>query len=1383
MKVPSLPRPRSMRVVVTVLALAGVLQAGGPLVLHSPGVPFRWMGDPPTALIHPDAGSLGSLNAATARATLLTAAENWEAVGSSSLTFQDGGVVGSIQGPDGAGDFAVSNIFDFVGIDNGGVTPIVFDSEDTDQNGNGDIFDALGFSFGVIGIGFPEFVDGTEITEGIVILNGAWVDPADADGLAFRGVITHELGHMINLAHTVVNGQAHLFGGSDALTPDGLPIMVGDEHVETMYPFGTTEAGGIGVEISTPHLDDIAILSTIYPNPVQPLQSFGSIEGRLLDQDDEPRTGGQMIVRNQSGDPLLDAVSAISGDFAGFAPNNPFVGSFALNRLTPGGQYSLEVRDTVDGGFSTPVFFVGSLPGPEEYYSGNAESHGDDPFSAPFLMEAEAGETVVADVLLNQFPVPANDLCVGAVEVGLADLPFMDTQLTQEATMGAGEIPSDCLFGLDESKSVWYGLSNGSKADVDLVVDTGDSEYLTAVQVFRGSCASPVIEEDECAFLAPLIFTAEAGEDYLIRVTGAFDGNPGGYLLFSAAEPPPPPPNDDCTGAIGVASADLPFSSQVNTTGATETGEPESTCGPSTGAVWYSYTNSSGSAQHLLVDTDGSDFDTVLQAYRGSCAQAVPETCNDDSGGLTSRVELPVAPGETVLLKPSGFFETGDLVLNMDTFQEAPNDDCEDAISVVRSDLPFMDMVDARGAGNQLSEPETTCGSSFTPEQSHSVYYGFTNDSTLPIEIELSSAGSEYDTVLQVYTGSCGAPVPETCNDDSGPGLTSELTLSVPPAATYLIKVSSWGETAADILHFSARAVGAARSQDVEMLVSSRQQEVQARGNLDYTVAATNFGLDSLSGVSITTTLPEKTLLVSAGGNGVTCSQATPTFTCEVGSLNPAQRIEFPVSVSPQVAGQTSLHGEADWDQRTLDPPSTTVVRQVAAMLTIPTSFSGPGPAAGLQGTGVPFVGAAVVNLTDEESELTVEGFGSEGDLTYLREGAALLPARGQTAFIAEDLPGLPVTTRTLLARGHPGELSGFFMTGNSPIDRLDGIGRSLPEARKLYLPLARSGQDGQTTRLDFFNPYPEQNDSSFRLFDATGTQIAEAQHSFPAWGSLKISLQDLFDSPGPVDGYIEADAAEILRGFQIFSSNVARATAVATPVTPVSELWSPHYFLDDRIGGATELRLINLESSRVLVIAQFFDELGDRINFTPFFLEPGEVFSEDVAGFFGLQPPDDRLTGHLRLDLFHEKAVGFVLPRVRVIGVINFSTNDFYSSLPLIPFPRSTTRFLQVAQSNAAQLFTGLAILSAFPKSANLDFPTTVHVQAIDSSGQINAEKTLELADGERFLGLLSEDLYFGSSFEQIGGHLEINADFPVFIFALFGDFRATYLSAVEGQ
>ena len=85
--------------------------------------------------------------------------------------------------------------------------------------------------------------------------------------------------------------------------------------------------------------------------------------------------------------------------------------------LTPGESYTLEVRDSVDGNFSTPVFVepggpattsLGPLPGPEEFYSGpTAESHSlsfDDPKAAPFLIPVSAGGPsfpVVADIMLS----------------------------------------------------------------------------------------------------------------------------------------------------------------------------------------------------------------------------------------------------------------------------------------------------------------------------------------------------------------------------------------------------------------------------------------------------------------------------------------------------------------------------------------------------------------------------------------------------------------------------------------------------------------------------------------------------------------------------------------------------------------------------------------------------------------------------------------------------------------------------------------------------------------------------------------------------------------------------------------------------------------------
>ena len=383
----------------------------------SPGVAFTWGGSPPAAPMTIDTGGLGILDATTARSNLLIAAGAWEAIASSSITLPDAGTDTSITGPEGLGDFSVSNYTDYVSscgpVGNPQISPMIFDNEDTDANGNGDIFDDMGLSSSVLAVAAAECGVGSTLVEGYTIFNGPAVPLTDTTGARYRGVMTHELGHYLNFAHSVVNGQALFFSGSDSLFPDGTPLTPQPADIETMYPFCDLSPGDTCQESSTPHQDDIAIASTLYPEPTLPLSSFGTITGRLSDAPSTFRTGGQIIAR-RAGNQYQDAVSAISGDFLqADTPGAALRGTYTLNTLTPGQSYTLEVRDTVDGTFGTPVFVapggmaatsLGSLPGPEEFYSGPiTESHSlsfDDPTAGPFLIPVSAGGP--------SFPVEAN---------------------------------------------------------------------------------------------------------------------------------------------------------------------------------------------------------------------------------------------------------------------------------------------------------------------------------------------------------------------------------------------------------------------------------------------------------------------------------------------------------------------------------------------------------------------------------------------------------------------------------------------------------------------------------------------------------------------------------------------------------------------------------------------------------------------------------------------------------------------------------------------------------------------------------------------------------------------------------------------------------------
>lgn len=107
---------------------------------------------------------------------------------------------------------------------------------------------------------------------------------------------------------------------------------------------------------------------------------------------------------------------------------------------------------------------------------------------------------------------------------------------------------------------------------------------------------------------------------------------------------------DECSGAIAVAEgSNGPFNSAGMTTSS-----PGFSCVASGGNdMWFAWMAAeSGDA---LIATCGADFDTVLEAYSGSCGSLTSLACNDDSCGLQSRITFPVTMGTTYFIRVGGF--------------------------------------------------------------------------------------------------------------------------------------------------------------------------------------------------------------------------------------------------------------------------------------------------------------------------------------------------------------------------------------------------------------------------------------------------------------------------------------------------------------------------------------------------------------------------------------------------------------------------------------------------------------------------------------------------------------------------------------------------------
>jgi hypothetical protein len=378
----------------TILLVTSSAMAGGPLYLFDPATktPYTYPG-PINLYTDNDAffSNTGPITNASADARVADAAAQWTGVATSSLAIAVAGDFASL----GLPDIVAANVGLVYGFENGPGYHVIYDS-------NGEITAALAGP-GVLGFSSPEWAEtGTaNITESFAVLNGTTVEPGDTEGIWWQGVVTHEMGHGINLAHAQLNGAVGFFGDDIGPTNCAPPYTgtVLRSHVETMYPFIDPSVGtGTGPEQGTVDiLDDMASVSDLYPAAGWP-SDYGTVSGTIYKANGTSElTGVNVIVRNIA-NPFGDCSSMISGAFSqGDAGPD---GHYEFNGLTPGQTYVVYVDEIAFGGFSTqPVH----LPGKEEFYNGALESFDfdiDDRCDYTALQPA-AGQTIDADIIFN----------------------------------------------------------------------------------------------------------------------------------------------------------------------------------------------------------------------------------------------------------------------------------------------------------------------------------------------------------------------------------------------------------------------------------------------------------------------------------------------------------------------------------------------------------------------------------------------------------------------------------------------------------------------------------------------------------------------------------------------------------------------------------------------------------------------------------------------------------------------------------------------------------------------------------------------------------------------------------------------------------------------
>jgi hypothetical protein len=381
-------------------------------------------------------------------------------------------------------------------------------------------------------------------------------------------------------------------------------------------------------------------------------------------------------------------------------------------------------------------------------------------------------------VQLNvSLPTPANDNCPGSIAITGTSVSGNNTGATDNG---------DATCGFNTGNDVWFTFQAPTTGTYSL--DTCGSNFDTVISVHSacpGTTGNQIVCDDDagsngsCPFTLQsyLTFAGVAGTTYTIRLSG-YNEHSGSYVLNIGY---PAPANNNCGGAAAIGLG--------TTTGVTlgATNDGSSTCpGNAAPDVWFNFT--AGCTATLALNLCGSDYDTVVAIYTGTCSALTLVGCNDDGAAthcteyLPSYLEVPVTAGTTYKIRVGGFgANAGHYSLDLSYLPPA-NDTCATAAVAVAGPNPFST------CNATFNGPAGSCRPTATAPD---VWFRFTPTRSGTWNANTCDPATNYDTVLSAYSGTCGALTELVCNDDSC-GLSSRIAFPVTAGTTYHVRVSGF---------------------------------------------------------------------------------------------------------------------------------------------------------------------------------------------------------------------------------------------------------------------------------------------------------------------------------------------------------------------------------------------------------------------------------------------------------------------------------------------------------------------------------------------------------------------------------------------------------------
>jgi hypothetical protein len=470
-------------------------QAAG-FIDHLNGVPYVWKGpinyrvdagdlSPALPTPTPIATPTTFIGHDTATADVDAAFLRWHNVPIANITATNLGPILDAQGTP-VPDVNSTNYEQFVVKDPSGAPRNVTDQTVVVFDADGKILDDLlggaGAGSGVLGIGSAgKFDDATHaIVAGLAIMNGVGMTENE-----LKFTLTHELGHLMNMAHTQLNWQLE---GGDSADDDKIPIM---------YPVLPSNAG-TSESLLAPRPDDEFSLAFLYPNTAA-LSARGSLSGKILRRNGDAVRGVYVTCRNRA-NPLVDAVSWISDQI-----------------LTGNGEYLCGNLNTADYTVSIePIFKAINIFSPDPPY---------------IVSESYSGASESWDPTVDISPLAGTEVVTPVSVTAGSATPDINIVLNEDGRLLSGQtvtgisrnsLPDQYMDGIPQLeyfitvpsgvKTALFELRTDSTADLDLL-GRCDGEFSLPYNKASTGTAAPLVDSSGGPQQAEFAATSFAGNE------------------------------------------------------------------------------------------------------------------------------------------------------------------------------------------------------------------------------------------------------------------------------------------------------------------------------------------------------------------------------------------------------------------------------------------------------------------------------------------------------------------------------------------------------------------------------------------------------------------------------------------------------------------------------------------------------------------------------------------------------------------------------------------------------------------------------------------------------------------------------------------------------